>query len=377
MGFKKLLKSIIPRPVLKTTFGWYNQLKIATIDRWLFPEQRVPLEAFKLYRKGYPFVENGVRIDALAHPEAKKWMNDWYRWTQEEFILEYNKPCCIEPTIGWAISYERKLLYYSLGISRTPFLPRPSFIRYVNRKQTVRVARLISFRDTGEENYFHFFNDVVAKYFFLRRHDISFVDSVVLVGRRLWEKPYFQWYMAHVEELRQLRWLIQDTQYVYADQAVFCKPLTHRPDLFEKIFAPLRMPSNVDRKIFITRNKNRLRFIENIEAVEVIVRRHGLEMVDTDLLSPEQQRELFASASVIVGIHGAGLTNMCFREGSCRILEIFPPPTDGYLPFHYIMLASLKGFDYQAMIGTKKPTNFSGSFEVDISELERNVIKLL
>lgn len=373
MGFKTLLKSIIPRPVLKSTFGVYNNLKRATIDRWLFPEKILSPQAFTLYRKGYPFRENEVEIETLSDPIVKNWMNDWYEWTQEEFILEYKQPCCIEPLIGWAITSDQKLLYYSLGISRTPFLPRPSWLGYRHRKEVKRVKRVISFRDTGEENYFHFFNDVVAKYFFLLQHGISFSDSVVLVARKLWDKPYFQWYLRQVEAWQQLPWLIQDQHYVEADTSVFCKPLTHRRDLYQKIFEPLRIKSSVTRKIFLTRHRDRLRFIENMDDVTTTVERLGFEIIDTDKLSPEQQRDLFAGATVIVGIHGAGLTNMCFRVGQCQVFEIFPPPSDGYLPFHYIMLASLQGFKYQAQIGEGK-TNLSGGFRVNTSELEKNLI---
>ena len=125
--------------------------------------------------------------------------------------------------------------------------------------------------------------------------------------------------------------------------------------------------------MYVRRSKTRLRFIENEEALAALFSKYNFERVDTDQLSPRQQIELFAEAAVIVGIHGAGLANMFFRLGPCRILEIFAPPDAGYLPFHYIMLAGMKGFSYNAVIGKKSARQFSGGFYVEPDLLERNL----
>src|SRR5205085_9437893 len=118
-------------------------------------------------------------------------------------------------------------------------------------------------------------------------------------------------------------------------------------------------------RIFITRSKSRLRYIENEAEIIGICRTNNFLIIDNDMLTYEDQVRMFQEASVIVGIHGAGLTNMFFRNDDCKVLEIFPSLAIGYLPFHYIMLAKMKGFKYHAIIGREEEHNMSGAFHLD------------
>jgi len=367
---KAILKKFLPAPLLKKAFLIYNTVRIRTVDRLLFPEYHVPESKFLLYRKGYPFKEENITLDDLPAGEVKRYMEDWYTWSQEEFILEFNQSCWIEPDCGWAIVSPHRLLYYSLGVSRTLFQPKPGLLAFWKRRKTISLAKAISLRDTGEENYFHWYNDVLAKLFLLRQHHIAIDRIPVIVSRKLWDKPYFRYYYERSPLLQSLQWIVQDDEYIRCESAIFCKPLTHRRDLWSEIttvfdFASTRPPL---RKIFLTRHKTRLRFIENSDEIETICQHLGYDVVDADTLSPQQQLELFSSVTHLVGIHGAGLTNMIFCSAGCRVLELFPPPDLGYLPYHYILLAKIKGFRYRALIGRPPGERFSGGFRVDPGE---------
>ena len=127
------------------------------------------------------------------------------------------------------------------------------------------------------------------------------------------------------------------------------------------------------KKIFITRSKNRLRFIENSTEIESVCKRYDIEVVDADTLPFDKQIQLFSQVSFIAGIHGAGLTNMVYAHPSCRVLEIFPPPDLGYLPFHYIMLAGMKGLSYHAMIGQPGKVAYSGGFYLVANQFEKEL----
>jgi hypothetical protein len=59
-----------------------------------------------------------------------------------------------------------------------------------------------------------------------------------------------------------------------------------------------------------------------------------------------------------------------FFAKDCKVLEIFPPPEEGYLPFHYIMMAAMKSFSYDAIIGEGTKLDMTGGFTVDINKLE-------
>jgi hypothetical protein len=373
---KLALKKILPAPFLKEAFLVYNKIKILSIDKLLFPEFKIKSTEFLLYRKGHPFRELSISLDDLPDDRVKNYMQNWYDWTQEEFILVFDRPCRIESEFGWAIVARFKLIYYSLGVSRTWFQPKPGFMKLIRNKKIIQADKVISLRDSGEENYFHFFNDVLCKLYFLQLHKIDLASHSIVISKRLWDKPYFQFIIENSAFLKSLKWLVQDDQFIQCNAAIFCKPLTHRLDLWSATLLPLKIYASSpgkNNKIFLTRDKLRLRFIENSDQIEAISRKFGFTVVDTDTLSPKQQIELFSSAQFIIGIHGAGLTNMVFRQGDCRLLELFPPADLGYLPYHYIMLAKMSGFRYNGLIGERGRIKYSGGFYIEPTHFEATV----
>ena len=378
-GIKKILKKILPVPFLKDVFLLFNKVRIRSVDKVLFPEYKIDKKEFSIYRNGFPFRESGVMLNDLPENEVKVLMRSWYEWTQEEFLLRFNTPCWIEPDYGWAIVEPMRLVYYSLGVSRTLFQRKPSLYRFFRKKNILKFQRTISLRDTGEENYFHFYNDVLTKIFFLTKQNIDIVAVPVIISKKLWDKKYFQFYLQHLPLLSSINWAVQGPdQYIQSNSTIFCKPLTHRIDLWNQIFNPITITghSGVRKKIYLTRGKTRLRFIENSNEIEAVCKRHGLEVLDADHLGIEEQIKLFAQTSVIVGIHGAGLTNMIYSL-NCKVLEIFPPPDLGYLPYHYILLANMKGFPYRGIIGERGKNVYSGGFYLDPVRFETELTEFL
>lgn len=371
MFIKTILKKIFPVVFLKKTFLLYNRLRIRTIDRIIFPEFKFARSEFQFYREAYPFRENNVSLEGINDQDVLSYMNRWYDWTQLEYLVTVEHQCYIEPEHGWAIVPPNRLIYWSLGLSRTEFQKKPRFIKFLRKQKIISVSKAISLRDTGEENYFHFFNDVLAKIFFLQSNGISFEGARIIVSKKLWDKPYFQFYLQRSGQFMSLPWIVQDDEYIKCDSAVFCKPLTHRIDIWQPMIRPLNSTRSGQRKIFLTRARNRLRFLENDLEIINICKQHGLEIVDADDLTNDQQIELFSNCRLIAGIHGAGLTNMVFRKAPCAVLEIFPPPDLGYLPFHYIMLAKMQGFEYQAVIGTTPEKKYSGGFYLDPAKFDQ------
>lgn len=375
---KALFRRIIPSVLLKRIFLIVNKTKILTVDKVLFPEYKIPKSSFRIYRNGFPFREAEISLDDLPDDEVKQYMQSWRDWTQEEFLLILDQPCWIEPDYGWAIIEPNNLVYYSLGVSRTWFQRKPAFFRFMFKKQVMQIPKAISLRDTGEENYFHFYNDVLSKLFFLQLNDINITEIPIIISRKLWDKAYFKFYFEKSPVLKSLIWIVQqDDQYIQCNSTIFCKALTHRKDIWNKIFSPFNSSFNSgNRKLFLTRRKERLRFIENMTEIEELASRFGFKIIDTDSLSPQEQLTIFAETKFLVGIHGAGMTNMAFRNKSCCILELFPPPDLGYLPYHYIMLAKMSGFHYRGLIGEPGRVHFSGGFYVSAEKLKKSLVEM-
>lgn len=376
---KAFLKRKISRKIYNKVLEVIFRLRIATVDKVLFPEFKITESEFSTYRQDYPFLVNDVRIKDIENSSVRYLMTKWYDWTQEEFVLDLNRPCIIEPDYGWAVVSPNKLLFYSLGISRTWFLKKPSLFKFLkNKKKILRTQVVVSLRDSGEENYFHCFNDVLAKIPLIQGYTDNWKAIPFLVSERLWNKPYFKFYIENAPMVREVNWLIQRDEYVLTERAFFCKPLTHRIDIWKRVFAniePFKNFKNQQRRIFVSRGANRSRSLINVEDITKVLGKYSVEVIDPDFMSFIDQVRVFAEASLVIGIHGAGLTNLYFSNPPCTVVEIFPDDKADYLPFHYLMIADMKGLSYNALVGRQAAAGLSDGFYLDptllATELDR------
>jgi len=376
---KELLKKLFPLVLLRNVQLEVNKLRIRTIDKWLFPEQPFQQADFVIRHDDYPFRLHPVptaHLDARLQRQIAE--ND--TWTQDEYLLVYQQPCIIEPRFGWAMSPQNKLIYPSLGFSRVPYLPKPdSQIKNLRNAPLEEYEELISLRDTGEENYYHFYNDVLAKLFFLEERLSLSPQIPILISSKLYNRAFFQYFLQH-PYLRNRQWIVQDQQYIRSRKTYFCKPLTHTPHYYQRILDMVRPEDRAgaggQRRIFITRSPKRLRYIENNAEAEAVCQEFGFETVDFDLLTLPEQIQVMSQARYVVGIHGAGLTNMLFRAGyPLGLLEVYPPST--YFPFHYILMADQLGYQYDGLIGKPGTSKYSGGFYVEPAELRQRIQALL
>jgi hypothetical protein len=374
---KTLLKEVFPLLLLRQVRLYINNLRIKTIDKVIFPEHPFTQNDFIVHRYEYPFNLYPVASAHLPAQLREQFTVKNADWTQDEYLLIYDKPCIIEPLHGWALTTENNLIYPSLGFSRVPYLGKPNRrIKQAQHDNLEEYPELVSLRDTGEENYYHFYNDVLAKLFFLEEKVGLSPNVPLLISRKLYEKSFFKYFLTH-PYLSQRRWIVQDEQCIRSHRTYFCKPLTHTPQYYTRILDLIRPEDRNtigtrDIKLFITRNPKRLRFIENNAEVEAVCKEFGFVSVDFDDLTLPEQIRLVGQARYLVAIHGAGLTNMLFRNGHpLSLLEIFPPAE--YYPFHYVIMANQLNYQYDGLVGQPGKQPFSGGFRVDLAELRQHL----
>ena len=376
---KSALKKLFPLVLLRQVQMELNKLRIKTIDKLRFPEHQFADQEFLLKHDEYPFRLYPV---PLAHLDARlqRQFTENHDWTQDEYLLIYDAPCLIEPQYGWALTKQNYLIYPSLGFSRVPYLHKPAGrVKTLQDAPLEEYPELVSLRDTGEENYYHFYNDILAKLFFLEEKLGLDPQVPILIAKKLYDRAYFQYFLQH-PYLRQRRWVVQDQQVIRSQRTYFCKPLTHTPHYYQRVLA-LVPPTDLaapeaNRRIFITRSPQRLRFIENNAEVAAVCAEMGFETLDFDELTLPEQIRTMSQARYVVGIHGAGLTNMLFRgEQPMGLLEIYPPAD--YFPFHYVLMANQLGYAYDGLIGLPGTQAFSGGFRVAVPELRQRLAALL
>ena len=115
------------------------------------------------------------------------------------------------------------------------------------------------------------------------------------------------------------------------------------------------------RRLFISRARSSHRRAVNEEQAIDVARDHGFEAVNLeDVTFPEQVR-LFATAEAVVGLHGAGFTNVIFAPTGCVVVEIMP--TSHWQPDFFRNLATGLGHRFERLYAL-------GSFESPQIEIE-------
>lgn len=118
------------------------------------------------------------------------------------------------------------------------------------------------------------------------------------------------------------------------------------------------------RKLYISR-EGFSRNISNEEFVWNLLKSYGFEKINPKEVKDCPQ--LFNEAAIIVGAHGAGLTNMIFCQPETKIIELMPYR---HRYTWYLSLAHACNLPYHGLIcGNQK------SFSVDVGELEE-ILKL-
>jgi capsular polysaccharide biosynthesis protein len=125
------------------------------------------------------------------------------------------------------------------------------------------------------------------------------------------------------------------------------------------------------RRIYVSRAAARERVVLNEAAVIDCLERFGFVTVRAEDLSAAQQVALFRDARVIVGAHGAGLTNLLWAENTV-VLELHPR---GFYRPHFCLLAKAVQARHVPVEGGNGDE--LDRFTVDVATLEQALRQVL
>ena len=114
-----------------------------------------------------------------------------------------------------------------------------------------------------------------------------------------------------------------------------------------ELFLPSSSVQTPTRKLYIKRISSRK--IVNDKEFEKFITSQGFEVFVMEWMSIKQQAELFHQTSIIIGPHGAGLTNIIFCQPWTTLIELFHPET---IFWHYYAMAASCGLKYIPIVGT-------------------------
>lgn len=79
------------------------------------------------------------------------------------------------------------------------------------------------------------------------------------------------------------------------------------------------------RRYMLDRAPGLPRNITNRDEVNRLLQARGVRLGDPATLSPRDQLMLFAHVDLLIGVHGAGLTNLAYQPRGARVIELLPP----------------------------------------------------
>ncbi|MBI1237704.1 MAG: DUF563 domain-containing protein [Alphaproteobacteria bacterium] len=124
------------------------------------------------------------------------------------------------------------------------------------------------------------------------------------------------------------------------------------------------------RRLFVRRGAVQRRRLLNEDAVAERLARHGFEAIDPGTLSFADQIKTFAAADIVVGVHGAAMTNLLFAPRGIRVIELAAGPEQ---PF-FSGLAGEKHQHYRRIAGIAvDDSSMHTDFTIDPATVEQAI----
>jgi capsular polysaccharide biosynthesis protein len=257
-------------------------------------------------------------------------------------------------------------------IYRWPVLPRT---HDVDGTVGVLAAR-------GAGNYFHFLLDIAPRVELIRRAmPLTDVDRLFIDHRQGWQREILE--AAGVDLGRTLS--PGAHPHVRADRLVVPSLPGSGPrmnprwalDAVRSWLLP-EQPKQRGLRIYVSRGANPLtRRVVNEDEVMAALGPYGFVKVRNEDRTVREQAEMFASAEIVVGAHGAGLANIAFCSPGATVVELVSPR---WLNTTYWRLCSqLDGVNHRCLVGRGRAPrdlrqyDVNADIEVDVKALSETL----
>lgn len=208
----------------------------------------------------------------------------------------------------------------------------------------------------SQEGYYHWISEVLPR---LMARERLTIDTKVIVPANLkrWQKESLSLVGVTLDETVPLANNYLELEVLYFPSYVGEPGNPHAAAiewLREKLVRKETVNGRPARRVYITRRLAARRRISNESEIEPVLNEYGFEPVEAENLTVREQIDLFSEAEAVLGLHGAGLTNMIFASPGCKVLEIFDPD---HVFVHYYALAEIMKHDYWYLVGSRSANN--------------------
>lgn len=227
------------------------------------------------------------------------------------------------------------------------------FRRLLLPKPQPVTGRTLVLASTGGDTYFHWITDVLPRLGLARRggYDPASFDWVLVNGLT---HPFQEETLEHIGISKNRCLSFHKPELAYEMEEALLPSLPGVPgvvppetvEFLQSTFPTKKIGAG--RKLFIGRGGAEHRALIHEGKIAAMLSERGFESVDCGKMSVQEQANIFGSAEVVVGAHGAALTNLVFCRPGTRVVELFSP---AYVNPCYRDLCVAAGLRHAAVIG--------------------------
>jgi hypothetical protein len=205
----------------------------------------------------------------------------------------------------------------------------------------------------GDNNYFHWLFDALCRIHLLRKSGwYNQIDHFIVPGYELgYQQDTLR--LLGIDESKIIAGNIET--HIIADTLIatnYVRYHSHIPtwacsflkNSFPKV---IEAGEKVYPCVYVSRNDSDKRFVINETELVNFLSKYGFKKVELGNMTFQQQVNLFGSAKVIIGPHGAGWANLVFCEPGTTAVELF---ANEYIIPVYYDLANKAGVTYEYMV---------------------------
>lgn len=241
------------------------------------------------------------------------------------------------------------------------------------------------------KNYYHFLAECLsAAYISYVELKKSGVDKVSIVTCKLkgFAKDYFDILFSDCENVSIIE--LDDSEYIHADEVYYSPELlgfttsqpclvAERADFRNAIVSKsgIEVKNNPTDIIYISRRDTSARKICNESELITSLENLGVKIVQLTGLSVKEQIALFANSALVIGGHGAGISNSLFMQKTSTMFELIQASYQNVGPMR---LAQSSGAQYVSMLFFQDGEGDSWYVDIDkvcryVSEYKNKVIE--
>jgi hypothetical protein len=184
----------------------------------------------------------------------------------------------------------------------------------------------------GSDNYWHFLMDDLSKLYFLKHADLELNDfDTIFLNKPTsrFQREYFdifgiEYTSNNISEIKEVKHLEAEELCFFSArfQPSFELFSFLRKTVYQKLNTQIPTLNEYEQKIYISRGKAKTRKLLNEDKVINVLLKNGFSVVYLENLSVLEQVILFKNSKVILGVHGAGLTNILYASPGTIVGEI-------------------------------------------------------